>query len=401
MDRIIKIVFTALLLGLFLGAVAQQAYAGPVIRMPNNVGWLQINYEMQLYGQWRDNGSGSDDTKSTTDIYFRRNRLSFRGMMNEKYGFYYAMEFQGDRYIGAINTWETPVNDFFVLDAFFSANYSDAFNLRAGLTKDPLVREHNVGCFFPLSMDRSLFVYTSIPRVSRDFGVLLWGNLMNQKMQYKVSAMEGIDGTDTPSSNLRYTGRVHYSFWDPESLPLYFSNYFGAKKVLTIGAGYQLELDAAYGNQELETQEKDYTAWTVDLFTEYPTASAGTFTFGAAYLDSNFDDAYLGGDPSPASIDIDGQKNGYYFKGGYMLPNKVGPGQLQFFARYENWSFANLGGIEDQEIDWSAAGVNYFLKGQDIRLTFEYSHNDFDKEDPDDPNTEDFNTATVMFQFRF
>ena len=401
MDRIIKIVFTALLLGLFLGAVAQQAYAGPVIRMPNNVGWLQINYEMQLYGQWRDNGSGSDGTKSTTDIYFRRNRLSFRGMMNEKYGFYYAQEFQGDRYIGALNTWETPVSDFFVLDAFFSANYSDAFNLRAGLTKDPLVREHNVGCFFPLSMDRSLFVYTSIPRVSRDFGVLLWGNLMNQKMQYKVSAMEGIDGTDTPSSNLRYTGRVHYSFWDPESLPLYFSNYFGAKKVLTIGGGYQFELDAAYGNQALQTLEKDYSAWTVDLFTEYPTASAGTFTFGAAYLDSNFDDAYLGGDPSSPSIGIDGQKNGYYFKGGYMLPNKVGPGQLQFFARYENWSFANLGGIEDQEIDWSAAGVNYFLKGQDLRLTFEYSFNDFEREDPNDPNTEDFSTATVMLQFRF
>ena len=401
MDKIKKIVLPAVVLGLFFCSVAQQAYAGPVIRMPNNVGWLQINYEMQLYGQWRDNGSGSDGTKSTTDIYFRRNRLSFRGMMNEKYGFYYAQEFQGDRYIGALNTWETPVSDFFVLDAFFSANYSDAFNLRAGLTKDPLVREHNVGCFFPLSMDRSLFVYTSIPRVSRDFGVLLWGNLMNQKMQYKVSAMEGIDGTDTPSSNLRYTGRVHYSFWDPESLPLYFSNYFGAKKVLTIGAGYQLELDAAYGNQELETQEKDYTAWTVDLFTEYPTASAGTFTFGAAYLDSNFDDAYLGGDPSPASIDIDGQKNGYYFKGGYMLPNKVGPGQLQFFARYENWSFANLGGIEDQEIDWSAAGVNYFLKDQDLRLTFEYSFNDFEREDPDDPNTEDFSTATVMLQFRF
>jgi hypothetical protein len=74
---------------------------------------------------------------------------------------------------------------------------------------------------------------------------------------------------------------------------------------------------------------------------------------------------------------------------------------LQFFARYENWSFANLGGIEDQEIDWSAAGVNYFLKDQDLRLTFEYSFNDFEREDPDDPNTEDFSTATVMLQFRF
>jgi len=401
MDKITKIVFSALALGLFLGIVVQQAIAGPAIRLPNNEGWLQINYEMQLFAQWRDNGSGPDDDDSTTDIYFRRNRISFRGMLNDKYGFYYAQEFQGDRYIGPLDVWETPVNDFFVLDAFFIANYNDAFNLRAGLTKDPLVREHNVGCFFPLSLDRSLFIYTSIPRVSRDYGVLLWGNFLDNRLQYKVSAMEGIDSSNAPDSDFRYTGRVHYSFWEPENLPLYFSTYLGEKKALTIGAGYQFELDAAYGNKTLNTDEKDYQAWTVDLFVEYPTESAGTFTFGAAYLDSDFDDAYKTGDPSSWSIGIDGQKNGYYFKAGYLLPQKVGPGQLQFFGRYENWSFAKLGDFEDQEIDWGSVGANYYLRGQDLRLTFEYYVNDFDKEDSSKPITEDFDTATFMLQFRF
>ena len=352
MDKIIKMVFAPLVASVFLGAFVQQATAGPAIRLPNNVGWLQINYEMQLYGQWRNNGSGADGTDSTTDIYFRRNRLSFRGMANEKYGFYYAQEFQGERYIGPINTWVTPIDDFFVLDAFFIANYSEKFHLRAGLTKDPLVRQHNVGCFFPLSLDRSLFVYTSIPRVSRDFGLLLWGNLMDKRLQYKISAMEGIDSTQQASSTLRYTGRLHYSFWDPEDLPLYWSTYLGTKKVLTIGGGYQFEMDAAYGNQALRTLPTDYQAWTFDLFMEYPTAAAGTFDFGAAYLDSDFDDAYLGGDPSPQSVGIDGQKNGYYVMAGYLLPNKLGPGQVQFFGRYENWSFAELGGENQSSLHW-------------------------------------------------
>jgi len=397
MDKTRKKIFAPLVVGLLFGAFAQQAFAGPAIRMPDNVGWLQINYEMQLFGQWRDNGSGADGTDSTTDLYFRRNRLSLRGMMNDKYGFYYAQEFQGERYIGAVNTWSTPINDFFVLDAFFMANYSDKFNLRAGLLKDVLVREHNDGCFFPLSLDRSLFVYTSIPRVSRDFGVLLWGNLADQKLQYKVSAMEGIDSANQAGSTLRYTGRVHYSFLESENLPIYFGTYLGAKKVFTVGAGYQFETDAAYGNQTLSTIEKDYRAWTVDLFAEYPT-EGGTVTLGAAYLDSDFDDAYKGGDPSSESIGIDGQKNGYYFKVGYLLPNKTGPGQLQFFARYENWSFANLGGIVDQEIDWSSVGANYYLNGQDMRLTLEYAVNDFERENS---TTADFDTATLMFQFRF
>jgi hypothetical protein len=400
MNNMSKTLFATLFVGLFLGTLLPQAIAGPAIRMPNNEGWLQINYEMQFLGQWRNNGSGPNGAENTTDIYFRRNRLSFWGMLNSKYGFYYAQEFQGDRYIGALNVWDTPVNDFFVLDAYFIANFSEKFNLRAGLTKDPLVREHNVGCFFPLSLDRSLFVYTSIPRVSRDYGVVFWGNLMNQKLQYKLALMEGIDSANQPSSTLRYTGRIHYSFWEPENLPLYFGTYLGKKKVLTIGAGYQFELDAAYGNQTLLTLEKDYQAWTIDLFAEYPT-EGGTFTFGAAYLDSDFDDAYLGADPSTASISIDGQKNGYYLKAGYLLPNKIGPGQVQFFGRYENWSFAELGGVQDQEIDWYALGVNYYFKGQDMRLTFEYSVTNLDREDPNDPAVSDFDTATVMFQFRF
>lgn len=383
--------------GLLLGADLRPAAAGPSIRMPDNVGWLQFNYEMQLYGQWRDTGSGPGGTDSTTDIYFRRNRLSLWGMSDKNFGFYYAMEHQGNRTIDAINVWDTPINDFFVLDAFLIANFNEAFNLRAGLYKDPLVREHNVGCFFPLTLDRSLFVYTSIPRRSRDYGLLVWGNLLESKLQYKLGATKGIDGTNTPGSDLRYTLRLHYSFLEPENLPLYFGTYFGTKKVLTVGAGYQMEKDAAYGNMALATLPHDYSAWTVDVFGEYPTA-AGTFTVEAAFLDSDFDNNYQGGDPDPVSMGLDGEKNGYYMKAGYLLPNKVGPGQVQIFGRFESWSFASLNGVVSQEIDWYGLGVNYFLNGQDLRLTMEWDNNDFKTEDA---ANEDSATLTLMVQYRF
>jgi hypothetical protein len=392
-----KLLFSGAVLVLLLGIGVPQTNAGPVLRMPDNVGWLQFNYEMQLFGQWRDTGSGPNGTDSTTDIYFRRNRLSLWGMSNEKYGFYYAMEHQGNRTIDALNVWDTPINDFFVLDAYMIANFTDAFNLRAGLFKDPLVREHNVGCFFPLTLDRSLFVYTSIPRRSRDYGALIWGNLLDQKLQYKLGATTGIDAENTPGSDLRYTARVHYSFLDPENLPLYFGTYFGSKKILTVGAGYQVEQDAVYGNMTLQTLAKNYTAWTVDILGEYPT-KAGTITVGAAYLDSDFEDAYLGGDPDLISTGLDGQKNGYYVKAGFLLPNKIGPGQLQFFGRYENWSFANLNNVVDQELDWYSFGVNYYLNNNDLRITGEWAVNDFETEDV---SNEDSDTATLMLQYRF
>ncbi|MFH7319472.1 selenite/tellurite reduction operon porin ExtI [Desulfurivibrio sp. D14AmB] len=383
--------------GLLLGVGLSPATAGPVIYLPNDAGWLQLNYEMQLYGQWRDTGSGADGTDNTTDVYFRRNRVSLMGMSDQTYGFYFAMEQTGNRRIHAIDVQDNTPSDFSVLDAYFMANFNQAANLRVGLLKDPLVRAHNTGCFFDLTRDRSEFVYTSIPRRSRDYGMMLWGNLVDQRLQYKLAITTGVKGANTPGSDLRYTARAHYSFLDPEPIPLYFGTYFGAKRVLTVGAGYQFEKDAAYSNQTLQTGANDYSAWTVDLFGELPTP-IGTFTAEAAYLDSSFDDNYQGWDPDPVSYGIDGEKNGYYLQGGYLLADPVGPGQLQFFGRYENWSFANLQSIYDQEIDRLALGVNYYLRGNDIRLTLEWAETDFERETA---TVQDFTTVTAMLQYRF
>lgn len=387
-----------LALAFVMGLGVQAAHAGASFNLPGDA-WLTLNYEMQLYGQWRDQGSGPNDTENTTDIYFRRNRLSLRGQVTKTYGFYYAVEHQGDRSIHDIQVRDdNPVDRFTVLDAFLLANWSNAAHLRAGLTKDILVREHNEACFFPLSVDRSLFVFTPLPRRSRDYGAVLWGNLMDDKVQYKLAVMEGIDSPDSPKSNLRYSGRVHLTLLEPENLPIYFGTYIGRKKVLTVGAGYQLEPDAVYGNVAARAAESDYQAWTYDIYLEYPTDNAGTITASAAYLETDFDEAYKHGDPDPVAVGQDGEKNGWYAKLGYLLPKKVGPGQLQFFGRLENWEFAQLQGILDQEIDWLGVGFNYFLKGHDLRLTLEYSTNDFDKEDS---ANQDFDTITAMLQFRF
>jgi len=374
----------------------QTAQAGPVIKIDKE-SWLMINYEMQLYGQWRDTGSGPDRSDDSTDIFFKRNRLSFNGQVNDVYGFYLAIQHQGDKRINDLTVSDTPGKDFDVIDAMFRADFTDAFRFRAGLQKDPLVREGNEGCFFPLSVDRSLFAYTNLPRLNRDYGLVAWGNLADAKAQYRLSVMKGNDSGDDPKNQLRYTGRVHVSLLDPESSLVYRGTYLGEKKVLTFGAGYQIEQDAVFGNVTTETLSKDYKGWTLDGFFEYPT-TAGTFTISGAYLETDFDDAYKGGDPDERSIGQHGEKNGWYAKAGYMLPNKVGPGKVQVYGRYEDWNFAQLNEIFDQEITWYAGGVNYFINGQNLRVTLEYSKNDYDKEND---TVEDFNTVTAMLQFLF
>jgi len=114
-------------------------------------------------------------------------------------------------------------------------------------------------------------------------------------------------------------------------------------------------------------------------------------------LKADFDGAYKGADPDPRSIGINGEKNGWYSKVGYLLPGKIGGSDLQIFGRYEKWQFAQLQGIYDQEIKWSALGANYYISGQNLRLTLEYSMNDYSKEDA---TSKDFTTWSFMLQFR-
>lgn len=388
-----------LIAGFLLCVGVRTSEAGPVIKISDE-SWLMINYEMQLYGQWRDTGSGTDRSDDTTDIFFRRNRLSFRGQVTDVYGFVFSIQQQGDRRIFETSVSDIPGEDFNVLDAYLTADFTDAFRLRVGLSKEQLTRDNITSCFLPLSLDRSLFIYTNLPRLNRDYGIVAWGNLFDAKLQYKLAVQKGNDSGDDPESSLRSTGRIHVSLLDPESSIVYRGTYLGEKKVLTFGAAYQFEPDAVFGNLAARTLVKDYQAWTVDGFFEYPTPS-GTFTVSAAYLETDFDEAFKGADPDPRSIGLNGEKKGWYAVAAYLLPKKIGPGNVQVYARYEDWDFAQLSGIFDQNLKWTGAGINYLLKGQNLRVTLEYAHTELDKEDPTNADTRDFDTVTAMLQLLF
>ena len=93
--------FLLLIISFLVFAGIGTAHAGPVIKFGEE-SWLMINYEMQLYLQSRDTGSGSSGDSTTTDLYFRRNRLSFIGQVTDTYGFVFAVQHQGENRIMGI-----------------------------------------------------------------------------------------------------------------------------------------------------------------------------------------------------------------------------------------------------------------------------------------------------------
>ena len=369
----------------------------------------------QVFSETTDFGSGQDRKGARTDVHFQRLRLTVTAMLDEIYGF----KFQtcgncGTSKSGALGYGVTAQDvdwndrDVRIIDGYAIANFSEQVNFKVGLTKLPLTRANLDDCFAPLSQDRSLFVYSaygsSPAKFSRDLGAVVWGGFNEDKLRYFAGVFQGREGiTKTthpfsgatvtssiePKSAFEYVGRVHYAFLDAEPGAGYQGSYLGDLKVFTLGVGAAYEPDAVYKNvtaagvvQNKETV--DYTAFAADLLFEYPT-SAGTFTATAQYLETDFEDAYKtnfnAGDRLANIAGLNGQKDGWYVKGAYIPPVKIGKeGIVQPYFLVESWTFAHLLGINDQKIDQVGGGLNYYIKRQNVRLTFEYLTTEFDKE---------------------
>lgn len=378
--------------------LASAAVAGPVWTFgEDDQGLLKLDYKGQFQLNTRDTGGDSVTGKGderTTEFNFRRNRLALMGAYGESFGLYVQTEYNEDKNVLPFGVSDGADGDFQILDAVMRFKYNNALNLWVGKFKYNLTRENLEACEMPLTMDRSVLI--AAPFVStRDKGVALWGNLFNDMFQYRLDAMNGRnDSASSPESNLRYSARVHASLLDPEKDYGYKGTYMGEKKVLTLGAAYQTESSVAYAG----TTDVDYEAWTVDAFFEYPVENVGTFTLSGAYVKYDLDDAYQNGSPDADVTGYKGEKNGGYVKAGYMLPNLP----LQIFARSESWSLAmlddSLGNpVYDQEIDLYGIGFNYYLRGQNLKVTVEYSALDYDK----DAAIDDIDTLTAQLQVIF
>lgn len=367
--------------------------------------YLKIFYDAQFGFSVRDTGTGAESKDAAFNLNFRRNRLGFIGTYNEDLSFYFQMEYIEDRIINPLSVSDVgDGRNFYVLDAQIRYQPFNSLNFLLGKFKHNLTRENLEGCFEPLTLDRSLFIATPY-KTSRDIGIAVWGNLFQDYLQYRVDLMEGKSGKDgdaySTASNFRYTGRLQVSLLeDKETSYGVAGTYRGTKTVLTIGGSFQYEPTAVYSDVANKKGEKDYMAYSFDIFYEQP-FSFGVITASAGYVNMGFDDAYEGANPSSASLGQNGQKEGVYVKAGYMLPNIP----LQIFARYDYFNFAALKSSNetfyDQKINFVAVGANYYISDQNIKLTFQYSNTGFDKEDKNDPNYQNFNTFELYTQFRF
>ncbi len=418
---------------------AGAAAAGPRVDFGDDGGYLQLDLKGQFYVENTGFGSGRASQTSRTDMHFQRMRITATGMLDETYGFKWQT-------CGNIGTTKSAVGyslaaqdvdwndrDVRIIDAYGIADFMPAFNLKVGLTKIPLTRANLDDCFAPLSLDRSMFVYTaygtSPAKFSRDLGVVAWGHLADERVAYFAGVFQGREAASTaaipvsanpklvgvtavssnaPMTDPEVVGRIHVCLLDSESGSGYVGTYFGEKRILTIGGGAAVQGHVAYKNvintfyyadgttsttppsptgatpavmKVVATPTNDatvnYSAYAADVLAEYPVEGVGVFTANAQYLNVSFQDAYRtnfsSGDRLAVIGGLNGEKQGYFVKGAYLLPMSLGQeGRLQPYGTYESWDFAHLLGYNDQKVTQYGGGVNFYVRAQNVRVTGEY-----------------------------
>ncbi|HMM86593.1 selenite/tellurite reduction operon porin ExtI [Azohydromonas sp.] len=372
-------------------ALPWAATAGPTIEFGQG-STLNFTYGLQVWNEHRSFTS-STNPSSSSDTFLRRNRLALTGQYNDMIGFYAQLEAGGDGRGGD--------NDRSVYwrDAYVTFDYSDALRFIVGRVKNTFSRENLEACLEPLTLDRAeVLSYTPFAG-TRDMGAVVWGNLMDAKLQYRLMVADGREGQYVPKGKPRVTARVHVSLWDPEFSYGYLGTYLGTQKVLTIGASYDTQSDVAYGNYLSRSDIKDYKARTIDAFMELPTSS-GVYTASAAVFDYDTGGAF-GQSPDPA-LSVNSDLKGHYLKAGYMLPNKLGPGRLQLFARHEKLDYGvKTGNAEYFDNTWNGVGFNYYIDGQRVKITGEFNRIKFDTQHPVDNALRDYRQATLALQLIF
>lgn len=250
-------------------------------------------------------------------------------------------------------------------DAIARFEFNDYFNVWAGRMVLPVDRANLAGQYYMGNWDFP--VVNNFPSYvgGRDNGVTIWGQTGGGKFKYQVGAFQGCND-DAPCAtgsnrddNPLFAGRLSYAFWDPE--PGYYpaSDYYGAKEILSVGISTAIQQDAT----GTALDRGDYKSLSIDGLLQTKVATGGVVTLEGAYYYYDTDDKIT---PLVSGT-------GYYVLTSYLFPQKIGIGQFQLLAQYQNMD-RDDGGFDISK--WEV-GTNYIIKSHDARVSAIYSQTDF------------------------
>lgn len=277
--------------GLVLPAMAQSPLQ---IKTDNS----SIKFGMLLQPQYESLGSATKDGNSQ-NLFLRRARFLVGGTLGSDFEFFFETDTANLGKTNAAGTNATGnTSSMVVQDAVITWKPYDEFKIDTGLILIPFAHNSNQSAASLLSWDYFSYSFSQNAafgtNVGRDTGVQFRG-LIAKHFEYRLGVFQGkraaeLSATAAPPNGqvqsrnaLRFAGRLQYNFFDAETGMFYAGSYAGAKKILSIGLGYD--------------KQDNYTGTAYDLFFDWPLASKDVLTFQVNHV------AYEGKlDPAPLIV---------------------------------------------------------------------------------------------------
>ena len=352
--------------------------AGGTIKI-DDTKWLSIGGGLITNLEAIDNGSANNNWSNNFNLGHAR--LYFNGQVHDNIKFEFNTE------CGNCSGSTAGATDIFVLDAIAKFEFNDMVNVWVGRQLVPSDRAELDGPFYQntLSFNRTPFYPNdqfnqSAGRYGRDDGINFWGATgPDNRLTYVAGVFDGNSLSDVNGDdNLLYAARVSYNLWNVENNPGYYtsSGYYGnAGDIFTISAATQYQEDGVGGGTTNTfanggNGSADFWGSSVDVLIEKVLGNGGVMTAEGEW--KHFELNGLSG-VAAASANTSNIFEGNAYTGTllYLMPGKVGIGQLQPYTRYTKNNASFTADSEEAEV-----GMNYIIDGYNARIGVWYQYGD-------------------------
>ncbi|MGE0640050.1 MAG: porin [Thermoanaerobaculia bacterium] len=325
----------------------------------------KMNFKIGLLAQMQGESAdvaGSDDTAN--NLFFRRLRLLMSFSLGEKLSIF--LETDSPNLGKSNNAGVKDANDVYIQDFVATYKFSKQFMLDAGMLLLEQSYNHNQSAASLLTTDYGPYSFVESgptgERVGRDYGLRARGYLLGDHLEYRAGVYQGVRGTNA-SNDLRYGGRLMYSFFTPQVGLFYRGTSLGKTQTLSIGTSY-------------ETQE-EYDSVGIDFFWDQPIAGNSFVVQGDL----------VNVDGGTFLTNLPDQTNLLLEAGFYIAPIKLQP-----FVQYAKQDFDDASRTDEDRL---TAGLAFFFGGHNNNLKFSYT-----RIEPDGGNSRDqINLQWQIFQF--
>jgi phosphate-selective porin len=346
---------TGLLLA--LAAVAQEGGGLVVVRPAGKEPTLTLGGLLQVQADFGDQGDARF-TDGNDRFYLRRARLNATGRFLEDFDFRLEMDLAGS----LSNSTGMRAQ---MTDGYINWNHFSAANVKAGQFKTPFGFEQLYSDPRLITIERSLV--NDRLTLSRQIGAQVAGDLADKRVSYALGAFNGNSVNNNFNDNGKFTwvGRLSAIPWQSGSGDGAMSWSVGAN-------GFTSQDTALAEPSEFHLDSTPSSAAIDNLFTGKRRGAgfdtqilAGPFELWAELLQVRWEPD--SNRPRP-QLDSDG----WYVQASlFAVPKK-----LQVVAKYETFDPDRDAGNDQTKT--TTLGVNYYIKGHDLKLMLDYMRVDVD-----------------------